>query len=386
MSIALIERDPSYKHSSAILSAGGIRHQFSGKQNILLSQYGTEFLRKVPSLMRVDGEDAPDVQFTESGYLFMASKQGSHILRRNYQTQRSVGADVDWMTPENVNARYPWMSLDGIDAATLGLSNEGWFDPWSFLTSMKKKCVSLGVDFVQGDVDDLAVQGGDRVHEAHVNHTDLNGNSAGLKSIVVAKDFVNAAGAWAARIMEACGDHEYPVKPRKRSVFVFHSPAQEIWKGPTASPMVIDPSGVYFRREGSGGHFITGVSSNKTMDHDGESNEELGSTDDDLFTEIVWPTIASRVPQFETIKLVNAWAGWYEYNTFDQNAIIGKHPDFVNLYLINGFSGHGLQQSPGAGRAVAELLCFGEYKSIDASCFDFNRIRSNKPFYELNVV
>ena len=104
----------------------------------------------------------------------------------------------------------------------------------------------------------------------------------------------------------------------KRSVFVFHSPAQELWKGPTASPMVIDPSGVYFRREGSGGHFITGVSPDETMDYDGEFNEELQTADDDLFMEIVWPTIANRVPQFESIKRVNAWAGWYEYNTFDQ--------------------------------------------------------------------
>ena len=135
---------------------------------------------------------------------------------------RSVGADVDWMTPENVKNRFPWMSLDGIDAATLGLSNEGWFDPWSFLVSMKKKCVSLGVDFIQGDVDDLTVRGGERVCEAHVTHTDMNGKRIDQGSTVVAKDFVNAAGAWAARIMEACGDHEYPVKPRY-STFIYHA-------------------------------------------------------------------------------------------------------------------------------------------------------------------
>ncbi|GLD95143.1 hypothetical protein PINS_up003768 [Pythium insidiosum] len=381
LSIAVVERDPSYKRASAMLSCGGIRHQFSEHTNILLSQYGTEFLRDLPTRLRVDDtQDAPDIQFVEGGYLFLASDTGLSVLEENYRTQRATGAHVEMMSPAQLQQRFPWLSTDGVVAGTLGVKNEGWFDPWSFLVAMKKKCVALGVDFVQGDVDGFDVDdSSNRIKKVVV--TRPNGRQA-----IAADNVVNAAGPWATKLVEACGSHDYPVRPRKRSMFVFHCPHEETWKGPAASPLVVDPTGVYFRREGTGGQFVCGVSPNPEDDVDGQSDEELDFPDYTLFEEVIWPTIAERVKKFEDIKLLNGWAGWYEYNTFDQNAIIGVHPDVPNMYLINGFSGHGLQQSPGAGRAVAELITHGKYVTIDASCFDFQRVRDNKPFLEKAIV
>jgi len=57
-----------------------------------------------------------------------------------------------------------------------------------------------------------------------------------------------------------------------------------------------------------------------------------------------------------------------------------------NYYHANGFSGHGLQQSPAVGRGVAELLLEGEYKTLDLSMFHYERVLENRPIVELNVV
>ena len=106
---------------------------------------------------------------------------------------------------------------------------------------------------------------------------------------------------------------------RKRTVFAYHCPHEDTWKGTTASPLVVDPSGVYFRREGNGGQFICGVSpAEGEADPDCDSDDTLDYPDHDVFDNTIWPIIAARVPKFEEIKLVSSWAGFYDYNTFDQ--------------------------------------------------------------------
>ena len=88
----------------------------------------------------------------------------------------------------------------------------------------------------------------------------------------------------------------------------------------------------------------------------------------------MWPQLAARVPAFESVKVINAWAGYYDYNTLDQNAVIGAHPEVANFYFANGFSGHGAQQAAAAGRAIAELIVHGAFRTIDLTRFGYARI------------
>ena len=105
-----------------------------------------------------------------------------------------------------------------------------------------------------------------------------------------------------------------------------------------------------------------------------------------LFEEVVWPMLAHRVPAMEELKLQRAWAGHYDYNTLDQNAVIGAHPEISNLIFANGFSGHGLQQSPAAGRAVAELIVHGKFVSLDLTLFGYQRVAERRVVKELNII
>ncbi len=108
--------------------------------------------------------------------------------------------------------------------------------------------------------------------------------------------------------------------------------------------------------------------------------------DYDLFHQEVWPALARRVPAFDALRLGSSWAGHYAYNTFDQNAILGAHPERKNFLFANGFSGHGLQHSPGIGRALSELILFGEYRTLELGRFGFHRFAANSPVREENVV
>lgn len=167
---------------------------------------------------------------------------------------------------------------------------------------------------------------------------------------------------------------------RKRFVYVFETQGAN-YPG-LNTPLTIDPNGVYFRRDGLGGNFLAGRSPTPEQ----EPSIDNLDVDHTFFDEHIWPSLAHRVPAFECIKVKNSWAGFYEYNTFDENGIIGPHPYYNNLYIATGFSGHGIQQAPAVGRAVAEMIVDGEFKTIDLSRLSFDRIIVDQPMYEVNIV
>ncbi len=92
------------------------------------------------------------------------------------------------------------------------------------------------------------------------------------------------------------------------------------------------------------------------------------------------------MPAFEAIRPVDAWAGHYEYNTVDQNAVLGPHPAISNFYFANGFSGHGMQQTPAVGCLLAEWIAFGEARSLDVSCFAYERFAEGRPVREASII
>ena len=170
---------------------------------------------------------------------------------------------------------------------------------------------------------------------------------------------------------------EIPVEPRKRYSWVFSAelPLDR------DLPLTIDPSGVHVRENGSGTYQCGGHS-----DIDPAVDYDDFNMDHSMWQEHVWPILATRIPQFESIKVTSEWAGHYAYNTFDHNAIMGPHTEVENFYFLNGFSGHGLQQSPAMGRGTAEMLVHGEYRSLDMSPFNFERIINNTPIIEKAII
>lgn len=357
--VTVIERDASYARASSALSAGSIRQQFSAPLNIAMSQFGIRFLRELPRHLAVDGQ-TPDLALTERGYLYLASAAGAPGLRDQHAIQRQHGVDVALLEPAALQARFPWLNTADLALASLGLSGEGWFDGYGLLMAFRRRARSLGVSY-------LTAQAGGLIHDGRrVRAVRLDDGSE------LACDWaVNAAGAWARPLLAATG-FELPVYGRKRCVFVFSSPAQT-----PACPLVIEPGGLWFRPEGA--YWICGLPPPQ------DENDVPLEVDYDLF-EQAWPVLARRVPGFEAIRLQRAWAGYYEYNTFDQNAILGPHPVLPNLLLANGFSGHGLQQAPAVGRGLAEWIVDGAYASLDLSPFSARRLLDNQPLREKNVI
>lgn len=276
----------------------------------------------------------------------------------------------------------------------------GWLSEWLWIQAM-----SLGVDYIHGSYVKPIMSENTSSHGYSVSEVVVQSVSSMETRAISAPWFVNATGPWAGKLVDTLIEtahdrfpqarthhggrnhiHRVPVEPRKRCVFVTEChPDSGVLVPPRTTPLTIDLSGVWFRPEGQGkacSTFIMGVSPEESQDPAHTSNEALNTIDYALFDDHVWPVLANRVPAFEYLKLKNAWAGFYEHNTLDQNGIIGRHTDIPNLLLINGFSGHGIQQSPAAGNAIAELILHGQFRNIDLTRLSFERVVNNTPLFE----
>jgi glycine/D-amino acid oxidase-like deaminating enzyme len=360
--VLVLEQDTGYQRCATTLSVASVRHQFSTPENIRMSMFGSEFIADIGTRLAVHGQ-APEVGWNEAGYLFLSTPAGLPVLQANHAVQRAEGAQVQLLDPTELKARFPWLHVGDLAGGALGQHGEGWLDAYSLMSALRRKAQALGVRWRQARASGLRREG------RRINAVELaDGTQLGCGSVI------NTAGCGAAALACSAGIH-LPVQPRKRCVFHVRSPARTPGCG-----LVIDPSGVYFRPEGEG--WLCGVAPPEDQD---PANEDFEVTHA-LFDDIIWPTLAARVPGFEALRVMRAWAGHYDVNLLDHNMILGAHPDIDNLLFANGFSGHGLQHAPAVGRALSELVLHGGWRSLDLSRLGWERVLQQRPLRELNVV
>lgn len=371
-SILVVERDPSYRTASTSLSSSSIRVQFSNPINVRISQFGSAFIRDFASTMQVAGEAPPDLNFHPGGYLFLANTPDQvQVLEENHAVQRACGADVVLWDRVDLSRAFPHLNTDDILLASYGRSGEGWFNNTGLMHGFKAKARELGAEYITDEVVGIT-RDGDRVTGVRLK----SGAGIGAGSIV------NASGPRAGLVARMAG-LDLPVEARKRTLFVVDcakSPEGSATVNNGRLPLMIDPSGVFCRPEGR--FFLTGCApvADPAVDWDDFDPRY------EEFDEIIWPVLAERSPGFEALKVVNQWAGHYDFNVLDHNLIVGRHPQVTNFIFANGFSGHGLQQGPAAGRGVSELVTYGEYRTLDLSEVGYERIVENRPFLEKAVI
>lgn len=363
-SILVVERDSSYEFSSTSRTNSCIRQQFSNEVNIRISGFGAEFVNNFQSQLGDDPE-VPEILLDEFGYMYLAGDETfAGSLRESQALQASLGASTKIMTPAQIADAYPFYNLDGVVCGSHNLVNEGYFDSGTMFDWWRRKARENGAEYLTNEV--VAVsRKGDRV----TTITLATGET------IRAGTLVNAAGPRAVEVAWMAG-LELPIEPRRRYTFVFD--AAEPLDRPL--PLTIDTTGVTCRTDG--GFYMAGC----PPDDDPPVGYDDFAFIGDIWEEKVWPSIANRIPAFERVKVINKWVGHYAYNTLDQNAIIGPHHEVENFIFVNGFSGHGMQQSPAVGRGVSEWITYGEYRSIDLTPLGYHRIVAREPFLETAII
>jgi FAD-dependent oxidoreductase domain-containing protein 1 len=360
--VAVIEPDPTYEFASTVRASGGARRLFSCPENIAMSNFSIERIKRFSTEMAV-GSDAAPIDWVEQGYLFIV--QGANalqMLEENAQVQQSLGADVRMLDRSGLQQLLPSMHTDDLDGAAYS-PGDGWCDPNSFLQGTRKKTKSLGVEFVADKVSGFNCVNG-RIAAARLESG----------TTLAADYFVNAAGAWSAQISAMAG-MVLPVSPLRRFEHYFTGQRQI-----EPLPYVKDLNRLAFRSEGKG--FSGGLVN---------SHEPRGynfDVDQNYFEQAVWPALAHRFPgAFEGVKCHRTWSGLYEQCELDGNPIIGNWTgNHDNFFVVAGFSGHGMMHAPAAGRGIAELIDKGRFETIDLSRLGYERVLRQAPYRERGIL
>src|SRR5256714_8716871 len=325
--IVLVERDKMLGSGSTGRNAGGVRHQFSNEANIRLS------IESIALLERFADEVGQTIDFHQDGYLFLLSSVSSvDTCRRNVVLQRSLGVDVRWLDGGDAARLAPGVNADGILGATF-CQRDGIADPNSVTMGFAKAAQALGVS-IERDTEVTAIEvDGGRVTAVETT-----------RGTIATPTVVNAAGPHARPIGRMAGV-DVPVDPYRRHIFIAALENGAIV--PASHIMVIDfDTTFYFHREGAGLLFGMG---------DPNETPTFDTTVQWDFLPDVIEVAVTRLPALADASISHAWAGLYEV-TPDANPIIGRAPGVEGLFLINGFSGHGFQHSPAAGRILADLI------------------------------
>ena len=365
-SILVVEMDPTYEFTSTSHTNSCMRQQFSREINVRISQFAADFVKNFREYMGGD-ERVPHLPFQSYGYMYLADTEDfAQTLRESQKTQAACGAGTKYMTAAQIKRDYPFYNVDDIIGGNHNLIDEGYFDGNTLFDWWKRSAKERGAEYISNEVVAMT---------RNENGKCVQSVTLSSGEVISCGKVVNTSGPRAARTAAMAGI-DVPVEPRKRYTFIFDA-ARPLDRD---LPLTIDPSGIHVRTDGT--YYLAGC----PPDDDPAVAYDDFIQDHDIWEQKVWPIIANRIPQFEAIKLINSWAGHYSFNTFDQNAILGPHNEVENFIFVNGFSGHGFQQSPAMGRGTAELITYGEYRTLDLSPFNYERIVKGEKFVEKAVI
>jgi heterotetrameric sarcosine oxidase beta subunit len=355
--VVLLEREKMLATGSTGRNAGGVRHQFSNEANIRLS------IESIAMIEHFEDEVGSPVDFHQDGYLFLLSSASSvDPFRENVALQRRLGVDTEWLTPEDAARLAPGLNADGVLAATF-CGRDGIADPNGVTMGFARRAQAEGVA-IERDTEVTGIV----VEKGRVTAVDTT------RGRIATPVVVNAAGPHARAVGRMAGV-SVPVDPYRRHIFIAQAGANG-WTVPASHIMVIDfDTTFYFHREGAGLLFGMG---------DPHEPSTFDTTVRWDFLPEVTEVAVARVPALESASISHAWAGLYEMSP-DGNPIIGPVSGVAGLFLVNGFSGHGFQHSPAAGRIVADLIV-GRDPGIDLEPFSFERFSRSAVARERYVV
>jgi sarcosine oxidase subunit beta len=332
--------------------AGGIRQQWSSPHNVLLA------MRSVKLFERMSEETGFDIEYKQGGYLVLSyDEREATQFEENVKMQRSLGLNVELLTPNRVKQRFEYVNVEKVLLATF-CQTDGHANPHLANFAYAHAAKRLGVTILT-HTEVLAIEATNSKFTVHTSRGRFE-----------SRILVNAAGAYAGQVASMV-NVKLPVESYRHQILVTEPTKNFV------DPMIISFSGNFYVRQTRHGQFIMGQ---------GDKDEKPGLNynvtfrfEKDLARKMCW-----LLPFLGKLRIVRHWSGHYNMSP-DAQPIIGESPELANFYYAVGFSGHGFMLAPAVGEALAEKILFGETKHVSIAELNVDRFEKST-VRETNVV
>jgi FAD-dependent oxidoreductase domain-containing protein 1 len=379
--VLVLERNDALAQESTSLCAGGMRNIWSTEVNMKMTSYSIEHFKNFKKNFGIS------IGFEQNGYLFTYYENNWKNIVDFKPIWDKAGVNVELIPPEEIEKIVPafrpgisHIKSDILDVVPVSPIVGGLFGKdcaifnattpaQTYFSVTKERYPNLVEIKLNKEVERIIVDKGKAEGVITKDGEEISSGAVLL-----------TAGAWSRQVLDNSGvpdDLSIPVVPIKRVLYVILSPKNG--KDYSKVPLTIIDNGVYFRPEGN--RLVTGRADEKQKaGFDKEPSRSYYEDFMNLYLQI-------RIPGAEYCRIRNMWGGLYEVNTEDHNALIGEHPDFEDLFICTGFSGHGAMEAPAAGISIAEIIESGKVKTIpEVGLLNIERIRDRKLIKETIVL
>ena len=276
--------------------------------------------------------------FHRTGVLWLAPPGDKEAIN-TLATLTRVGVKFERLSARDLEKRFPQINYEGIDL--------GIFEPESG-SLMARRCVQTVVA--------AAVANGVTYMEAKAEAPIAKGRIAAVQTSVGelrAGTFAFACGPWLGKVFpQILGDR---IAVIRREVFFFGIPAGDTRFSPPAMPAwIIKAEDSYGMPDLESRGFKAALTVHDTrVDPDTQSRV----VESEAIAEMR-AFIARRFPALTNAPIVETRVCQGEY-TSSLDFLIDRHPDFENVWMVGGGSGHGFKHGPAVGEYVAERIIEG---------------------------